>query len=91
MKVNGYEVGQEPTDEEFRTYMRVKGHYERLEIAQWLGGYEAREIREQFNEHEPLNDGEFDRLFHRFSKLDFSAEEWNALAYEYEEILAERR
>lgn len=78
MKVNGYEVGNEPTSEEFGIYFDVRDHYERHWIAEWLE-YE-----------EPLSQGEFDRLVWAFQDADFSAEETDFLRYEYERILSER-
>ena len=38
MKVNGYEIGNEPTREEWRIYEKVKAFGQRETAAQYLGG-----------------------------------------------------
>jgi len=81
MQVNGYEVGQEPTNDEMRVYRRVREFILRETAAQWMGG----------REHGgSLTDYEFDKLCNRFIKADFSAEEWEFLKREYDEIIEER-
>lgn len=81
MLVNGYEVGQEPTREEFATYFKVEQFFERETVAQWLEGFEG-EGR--------LTDSEFDELCHRWHKADFSAENSDFIGFEYDEIISER-
>ena len=78
MKVNGYEIGKEPTNEEMAVYMGVKRFLMREWIAGWLEG------------QEPLSQDGFETLVHRYMKLDFSAEELQALEYEYELLTEER-
>jgi len=77
MKVNGYEIGRKPTDEEFRRYFFVNRFCKREWIAGWLGEGE-------------LSQDEFELLVDRFEDLDFSAEEDDALGYELERLLDER-
>lgn len=81
MKVNGYEVMDEPTREEFATYFKVESYFEQEMVAQWLG---------EFTVGESLTQDEFERLCGRFHKLDFSAEELDALDYELKLIIEER-
>lgn len=76
MKVNGYEVGQEPTDEEFAAYKKVKEHYTRIDVASFIDG-----------QRERLTDEEFDLLCHRIGKLDCGEQMWEALWWEHEEII----
>ena len=77
MKVNGYEVGQYPTDEEFATYRKV----ERFLSLEWLACMVDEGV---------LTQDEFELLEHRYSKLDFSIEECDAVEYELEQIISER-
>jgi len=85
MKVNGYEIGQEPTSEEMQVYMRVK-HFLNMEwIAQWLGS------PEDYDEGELLTQDEFERLVWRFEDADFGAEETEYLHFEQRQIVEERR
>ena len=81
MKINGYEIMDEPTDEEFRIFFMVERYFEQEMIAQWLG---------EFTVGEGLTQDEFERLCDRFHKLDFSAEHWDSLHYELELIKEER-
>ena len=74
---NGYEIGNEPTNEEFHAYFKVKRHFERLAIAQWLAEGDC-------------SQDEFDLMCHRFHKLDFSAEERESMAELFREIVKER-
>jgi len=78
MEINGYEVWDEPTDEEFATYRRVKRFLQQEWIAGWLEGKER------------LEQGEFIALCEDFEDLDFSAEETDALYFEYDRIIEER-
>lgn len=82
MKVNGYEIMDEPTDEEFRTYFKVEQFFEQEWIAQWLG--------EPDDFDERLTQDEFERLCWRFHDGDFSAEESEYLHYLRREIIGER-
>lgn len=75
MLVNGYEVGQEPTREEFRIYWRVKRFIQEEYIANWLEGEER------------LEPGEFVDMCSDFDDADFSAEESSLLSYLYEQII----
>lgn len=77
MLVNGYEVGQYPTDEEFATYRKV----ERFLSLEWLACMVDEGV---------LTQDEFELLEHRYSKLDFSIEECDAVEYELEQIISER-
>lgn len=84
MEIGGYIIGNEPTDEEFRTYFRVQ-HFLRNEwVANWLNS------RRELYGDEPLSQREFELLVHRFEVLDFSAEEDFALCAEYHELIEER-
>ena len=78
MKVNGYEIGEEPTREEFRIYWRVKRFIQEEFIAYWLGDA-AR-----------LEPWEFVNICSDFDDADFSAEEGALLEYLYEQIMEER-
>ena len=78
MKVNGYEIGEEPTREEFEVYRRVKAYNDRLDV---VGLVDTRN---------PLTQEEFELLVYRFGKLDFGAEVWDAIMFEYERIIDER-
>lgn len=62
MKVNGYEVGRKPTDEEFRRYFFVRRFIQREWIAGWLGTGE-------------LTQDEFELLVDKWDNMEFSAEE----------------
>jgi len=75
--VNGYMVGNEPTSEDFIVYWRVQDFLRR----EWIAG--------ELGEGE-LTADEFDTLVGRYAKLDFSAEESDALDYEVERIIEER-
>ena len=77
MLVNGYEVGREPSDEEFATYIRVKNFLRREFVAQWAPEGQ-------------LTPEEFDTLEYRLGTADFSAEEWEFLEFEYDELKGER-
>lgn len=77
MKVNGYEVGPYPTDEEFAVYRKV----EQFLALEWM----ACMVDEGL-----LTQDEFELLESRYSKLDFSAEECDAVEYEVEQIINER-
>lgn len=87
MLVNGYEIGQEPTDEEFAIYRKVRAFNDRLDVATVLKdiecGYENPEDGR-------LTQDEFDRMCYRFAKLDFSDSLWSAVEWEYDEIIGER-
>ena len=78
MKVNGYEIGDEPTREEFRIYWRVKRFIQEEYVAGWLEGEER------------LEPDEFVNLCSDFDDGDFSAEESDFLRYLYEQIIEER-
>ena len=78
-----YEVGTEPTSEEFAIYAKVQ-HFLRKEwIAGWL------EVREELYGEEPLSQEDFELLVARFERLDFSRDEDDALCVEYHELLDE--
>lgn len=75
--INGYEVGQEPTREELETYWKVQEFLRREWVAGVLGEGE-------------LTGDEFELVVDRFEKLDFSAEESDALDFEVQRVLDER-
>ena len=77
VEANGYGIGQEPTNEEFRAYFKVEEYFERLSIAEWLAEGDCTQ-------------DEFDLMCHRFHKLDFSCEEWESMAELFREIVKER-
>ena len=85
MIVNGYEVGAKPTDEEFAIYRKVRDFHSSEWIARWLG------YSERMGSAMRLTQEEFELLCHRFGKLDFSAEEEDALLYEYAGIVDGRK
>ena len=82
MVENGYVIEDSPTDEEFRIWQKVEKHFQESFVAAWLGYSLAVE--------EPLAQDEFDELVMRFWKLDFGAEEEQALELEYQELMEER-
>ena len=83
MNVNGYEIGNEPTDKEHAIYRKVKAFNDRYDVALALKHIENYEgVR--------LTQDEFDTLCHRFGKLDFTDSVWNAVEWEYDYILDER-
>lgn len=47
MQVNGYEIGTEPTSEEWRIYRRVKSYLQREVAAQYLGTRHGRPIKQE--------------------------------------------
>lgn len=81
MKVNGYEIGEEPTREEFATYFRVEAFFERESVAGWLEGFEG---------DGRLTEHEFDELCYRYHKADFSDVNSDYIGFEYDEIISER-
>ena len=84
MNVNGYEIVDEPTQEEFAVYFRVQQFFEQEWIAQWLGAPEDDYFEER------LTQDEFERLCWRFHDGDFSAEESEYLYFLQEQIIKER-
>ena len=83
MNFKGYEIGMEPTDAEHEVYMRVKAFYDRMDIAGALHGF-------KLQGGEKLTQEEFELLCHRFGKLDFGDAVWDAVGWEYDDIIAER-
>ena len=83
MVENGYVITDEPTSEEFRTWQKVERHFVQAAIAAWM------ELKCEYG-FERLTQEEFDLLYERFEKLDFSAEQEQALELEYQEIIEER-
>ena len=81
MLVNGYEIGEEPTREEFATYFMVEAFIEREAVANWLEGLEG---------DERLTQDEFEQLRHRWHKADYGEENSSFLEYVYGEIIDER-
>ena len=77
MKVNGYEIGSYPTADEFATYRRV----DRFLSLEWLAC---------MVDEGQLTQDEFELLEHRYSKVDFSIEECEAVEYEIGQIISER-
>lgn len=87
MLVNGYEIGNEPTDEEFAAYRKVRAYNDRLDVAAVL---EYIECTCENPEDGRLTQEEFELLCHRFRKLDFSDSVWDAVRYEHDEIIEGR-
>ena len=79
MQVNGYEIGQEPTPEEFATFFKVEQYFEMEWIAEWLG------------DDERLTQDEFERVCWRFHDIDYGDVESESLHYLREKIIGERR
>ena len=75
--IHGYELGAEPTPEMFAIYRTVQKFLDAEEVANWL-------------DEGDLSQGEFELLCRRFGKLDWSGERWEAIGYEYREIIDER-
>jgi len=78
MKVNGYEIGADPTREEMAVWCKVDWHFKAMYVAEWLEG------------REKLTQDEFDELVSRFDEADFGFEESEYLSYEHERIVEER-
>ena len=78
MKRNGYEVGEEPTREEFAAYFKVQGYFERETAASWLDRGE-------------LTQEEFELLCHRFHKADFMDGEWDTVMYLKDKLVDARK
>ena len=78
MKVNGYEIWDEPTREEFETYRRVRRFVQQERIAGWLDGMER------------LEQGEFWALCEDFEDLSFRSEEYEAVSYLHDLIIKAR-
>lgn len=77
MLVNGYEIGEEPTREEFMAFFRVQAFFEREAVAQFLDAGD-------------LTQDEFGRMAHWYHKGDFSAEEHDYMDYLRDVIIDER-
>ncbi len=58
MLVNGYEIGEEPTREEFATYRKVQAFFQRETAAQYLEG------------KRPLCQQEFEMFVEEFADLE---------------------
>ena len=83
MKVNGYEIPDEPTAAEFSTYFKVERYFEQEGIAEWLGD-------EDDDDERRLTQDEFEKLCWRFHDGDFSPEQADYLHYLKGEIINER-
>jgi len=86
MLVNGYEVGAEPTKEEMAAFMKVRWFL----LREWVANTLANGSRQDGTSFDELYQDEFDELCNRFYDLDWSADELQALEYEYERMDEER-
>ena len=77
MLVNGYEIGEKPTHDEFVTYYKVKRYFENEFVAEWLEG-KPHLTKIEF----------YDLCAARNRTMESSDEEGWALFHAYEELMA---
>lgn len=83
MEINGYVIGNEPTDEEHAIYRKVKAYNDRYDVALAL------ETIEKY-EGIKLTQDEFETVCHRVSRLDWNDDFMNAVEWEFDDIIEER-
>lgn len=83
VEINGYIIGDEPTDEEHAIFRKVKAYNDRLDVALAL------ETIEKY-EGVKLTQDEFETVCHRVSRLDWNDDFMNAVEWEFDDIIEER-